>query len=59
MSKPISTSAAKLKSYFEIEICKDKINMLERAGHGKTEVVVNLLESYGLRLTVHVSAPCG
>ncbi|MGI6162692.1 MAG: hypothetical protein ACOYEQ_02010 [Bacillota bacterium] len=59
MRKPGSASAAKLQSYFEIEICKDKINILERAGDGKTEEIVSRLESYGLKLTVCVSAPCG
>ncbi|HHY11891.1 MAG TPA: hypothetical protein GX529_04595 [Firmicutes bacterium] len=49
----------RLKSYFEIEISKGRINVLERAGHGQTKEIVNLLRSYGLKLTVNVDAPCG
>lgn len=50
---------SKLKSYFEIEIQKDRINILERAGHGKTEQIIALLKCYGLDLMVNVNAPCG
>ncbi|HHY17896.1 MAG TPA: hypothetical protein GX524_07435 [Firmicutes bacterium] len=53
MSKP------EIKSYFEIEISKGKINVIERAGNGKTDEIIDLLEAYGLRLTARVSAPCG
>ncbi len=59
LSKPISHYATRLQSYFEIEIYKGKINMLERAGDGKTQEVVSRLESYGLKLTTYVSTPCG
>ena len=48
-----------LKSYFEIEITKGKINILERAGHGQTAKIVSLLKKYGLNLKTNVDAPCG
>ncbi len=50
---------SKLESYFEIEIKKDRINILERAGHGKTKEIIELLKCYGLELIVNVNAPCG
>ncbi len=49
----------KLESYFEVEITKNVINLLERAGHGRTDKIINLLKEYGLDLTVKISAPCG
>ncbi len=48
-----------LSSYFEIEIKKNRINVLERAGHGRTEQIIKLLKSLGLNLTTGVNTPCG
>ncbi len=55
----MSTMKTDLKSYFEIEINKGKVNILERAGHGQSEKIVNLLRKYGLNLRANVDAPCG
>ncbi|MGI6661779.1 MAG: hypothetical protein ACOX34_08955 [Bacillota bacterium] len=55
----MTTTKSNLKSYFEIEINKGKISVLERAGHGQTKKIVNLLKKYGLNLKVNVDAPCG
>jgi len=55
----VTTAKSNLKSYFEIEINKGKISVLERAGHGQTKKIVNLLKKYGLNLKVNVDAPCG
>lgn len=46
-------------SFVEIEIAEGKINILERAGDGKTKEIVELLKAYGLKLNVKVDAPCG
>jgi len=49
----------KLMSFVEIEVAEGKINILERAGDGKTKEIVELLKAYGLKLNVKVDAPCG
>jgi hypothetical protein len=55
----VSTTKVRLLSYLEIEITKGKINFLERAGHGQTKRILDLLKEYGLSLKANVDAPCG
>lgn len=47
------------RSFVEIEVTGDRINLLERQGDGKTGDIVALLRKYGLILTVRVDSPCG
>ncbi len=47
------------RSFVEIEVTGDCINLLERQGDGKTGDIVALLRKYGLNLTVRVDSPCG
>jgi hypothetical protein len=47
------------KSYFELEIRGDTINVYERMGDGATCLLAKALERLGLRLRVRVSSPCG
>jgi len=46
-------------SYIEVEISRGTVNLLERAGDGKTREIEELLRSIGLRLETRVSTPCG
>ena len=48
-----------MHSFFGVGIHRRKINLLERAGHGKTEEILELLKYYGLKLDATVSTPCG
>ncbi len=48
-----------LDSYIEVEVQEGSIVVLERAGDGMTQDLIDLLVSYGLLLRVRVDTPCG
>jgi hypothetical protein len=46
-------------SYLDVEVKSGGLNLFERQGDGKTEILVEALKRYGLRLSPKVSSPCG
>ncbi|HHW17506.1 MAG TPA: hypothetical protein GXX30_01210 [Firmicutes bacterium] len=55
----IADGAREMVSYFEIEIIKDRLNLLERAGDGNTRILLEFIENLGVRLKPEVDSPCG